>query len=233
MLGSRHQKHWFSAKDGESNQKNKLKCSKIQQNRGAISRSGWMKIRNGKKYPEQLCEISRTSCNWLWKKWMGGHGISAAQNRATSLEKCYRSFHNTHLFIVPTITQKQLTSIFGFKLQQACKAIKKYGNCNLASMNIAAMNQNIHHMVLPWIIEEELEENQGRGDICIRTTGLWEGTTDTWKYVDGHEKKQRWTTDGAFWVIPAVWATNDSMGPNKRGRSSGARNAKIILATSR
>jgi hypothetical protein len=40
-------------------------------------------------------------------------------------------------------------------MPKACKAIKKYGNSNLASMSITVMSQYIHCMVLPQIIEEE------------------------------------------------------------------------------
>jgi hypothetical protein len=47
---------------------------------------------------------------------------------------------------------------------KACKAIKKYGNCYLASMSVEVMSQYIHHMVLPQKIEknDKKKSRQGR-----------------------------------------------------------------------
>jgi hypothetical protein len=80
-------------------------------------------------------------------------GISTVNNVKT-VKRWYKSFCNKRLFIVPTETKDNLPPFLDLN-PKACKAIKKYGNCNLASMSIEVMSQYIHHMVLPQIIEEE------------------------------------------------------------------------------
>ncbi len=68
------------------------------------------------------------------------------------------------LFIIPTKTKDNLPSFLDLK-PKACKAVKKYGNCNLASMSVEVMSQYIHHMVLPQIIEDEWKEKLRAGEM--------------------------------------------------------------------
>ncbi len=80
-------------------------------------------------------------------------GISTVNN-AKTVERWYRSFRKKRLFIVPTKTKHNLPPFLDLN-PKACKAIKKYGNSNLASMSVEVMSQYIHRTVLPQIIEEE------------------------------------------------------------------------------
>jgi hypothetical protein len=80
-------------------------------------------------------------------------GISTVNNVKT-VEQWYRLFRKKSLFIVPTKIKDNLPPF----LDLNPKAIKKYGNCNLASMSVEVMSRYNHHAVLSQIIEEELQE---------------------------------------------------------------------------
>ncbi len=90
-------------------------------------------------------------------------GISTVNN-AKTVERRYRSFCNKCLFIVPTKTKDNLPPFLDLN-PKAYKAIKKYGNCNLASMSVEVMSQHIHHMILPQIIEKERQEKIRAGEM--------------------------------------------------------------------